>query len=182
MMRPGSNSGISVPGIFGPPGNSPTQSRPPASRPRYQVSPSDASDTPGASGLGAPNRTRRRSTASAIALTASPAATAKAPIGWFLKAPKKVMTSAANDARIGTPSRASAAIMSSHPRFGIRGARPLSTARLRDCARSDNVAQTPATSAAARPPVNRLRTLPAMPSGEMAARPSTVIPPGTIAR
>ena len=94
LSRPGSNSGTSVPGILGPPGNSPTHSSAPASRPRNHVSPSDASDTPGASLFGAPNSTRRSRTASAIALTASPAATAKAPMGWFLKAPKKVITSA----------------------------------------------------------------------------------------
>ena len=120
--------------------------------------------------------------ASATALTANPTATANAPIGWFLKAPKNVITSAVNDARIGMPSRASAAMISSHAMFGIRGARPLRTAMLRDWARSDSVAHTPAISAAARPPVNMLSTLPAIPRGDTAARPSTVIPPGTIAR
>ena len=132
--------------------------------------------------LGAPNRTFRSSTASAIALIARPPATANAPTGWFLNAPKNVMSCAANDARIGTPSRASAAMVSSQARFGMRGASPLSTSRLRDWARSDSVAHTPAIRAAASPPVNRLSTLPAMPSGEIAARPSTVMPPGTMAR
>ena len=66
--------------------------------------------------------------------------------------------------------------------FGMRGARPPRTSMLRACARSDSVTHTPAISAAARPPVNRLRTVPAMPSGETEAIPSTVIPPGTIAR
>src|SRR5256885_5743918 len=182
FRRPGSNRGTSVPGILGPPGNRPTHSRPPASRPRYHVSLSEESDTPGASLFGAPKSTLRSNTASAIALMARPAATANAPIGWFLNAPKKVMSSATNDARIGTPSKARAAIVSSHARFGIRGARPLSTLRLRDWARSESVAHTPAMRAAASPPVNRLSTLPAIPSGETAARPSTVMPPGTMAR
>ena len=73
-------------------------------------------------------------------------------------------------------------MVSSQATLGMRGARPLKTRRLRDCARSASVAQTPAISAAASPPVNMLSTLPAMPSGETAARPRTVIPPGTSAR
>src|SRR5438309_411448 len=182
FRRPGSNSGTSVPGSLGPPGNRPTHSRPPASRPRYHVSLSDESETPGASGLGAPNSTLRSSTASEMAVNARPPATANAPIGWFLNAPKNVMSSAGKEARIGMPRRASAAIVKSQARFGMRGARPLRTRRLRDCARSDSVAHTPATRAADSPPVKRLNTLPAMPSGETAAKPRIVIPPGTIAR
>src|SRR5207245_2932860 len=72
FSSPGSNRGTSVPGIFGPPGNNPTHSRPPARRPRYQVSLRDESETPGASVLGAPNSTRRSNTARAIALIARP--------------------------------------------------------------------------------------------------------------
>ena len=53
LMKPGSNSGTSVPGIFGPPGKRPTQRSAPARIPRNQVSPSAASDTPGASVLDA---------------------------------------------------------------------------------------------------------------------------------
>src|SRR5260370_38058569 len=107
LSSPGSNSGNSVPGIFGPPGNMPTHSSAPASSPRNQVSPSDASETPGASGFGEPNSTLRSNVASAIAHTASPAATAKAPIGWFLEAPKNVITSAGKGERDRTAHSAS---------------------------------------------------------------------------
>src|SRR5476651_481874 len=96
ISRPGSKRGVPVPGSVGPLGNTPTHSNPPASRAMYHVSPSDASDTPGASGFGDPNNTRRKSTASATAATPSPAATAKAPIGCVLNEPKKVMSSEVN--------------------------------------------------------------------------------------
>src|SRR5256885_15005404 len=94
LIKPGSNSGTSVPGILGPPGNRPTHSRPPASRPRDHVSLSDESETPGASGLGEPNSTLLSSTASQVAGNARPPATANAALGWFLNAPKNVMSSA----------------------------------------------------------------------------------------
>src|SRR5260370_8383301 len=93
LTSPWSKSGESVPGSLGPLGNSPTHKSPPASKPRYQVSPSEASDTPGASGFGAENNTRRHSEARAIAPSARPAATANAPIGWVLKDPKNVRRS-----------------------------------------------------------------------------------------
>src|SRR5213593_2310093 len=182
LISPGSKSGTSVPGIFGPPGKSPTHRSAPASRPRYQVSPRDTSETPGASALGAPNRTRPRITASATAHTARLAARAKAPSGCVLKAPKKVITFTANVARIGTPRSARAAMTSSQPRLGMRGARPPSRAMLRVWARSERVTHAPAISAAASPPANSPSTLPAMPRGDTAAMPMTVTPPGTIAR
>src|ERR1700688_3856630 len=106
LTRPWSNSGESVPGSFGPLGNNPTHSRPPASKPRYHVSPSEASDTPGASGLGAENSTRRHNEARAIAPRARPAATAKAPIGWVLNEPKNVRRLDVKVASRGTPSTA----------------------------------------------------------------------------
>src|SRR5207245_706370 len=74
LIRPGSKIGRSVPGSLGPLGNKPTHSRPPASSPRYHVSPSDASDTAGASGFGCPNSTRWTSTASAMAVRTTHAA------------------------------------------------------------------------------------------------------------
>src|SRR5487761_982316 len=104
LTRPWSKSGESVLGSLGPPGNNPTHKRPPASKPRYQVSPSEASDTPGASGFGAENNTRRHRDAKAIAPTARPAATAKAPIGCVLKEPKNVSSSDVKVASRGTPS------------------------------------------------------------------------------
>src|SRR5260370_24317783 len=97
LSSPGSNSGNSVPGIFGPPGNIPTHRSAPASSPRNHVSPSDASETPGALGFGEPNSTLRSNVASATAVTASPAATAKAPMGWFLEAPQHIITAAGKD-------------------------------------------------------------------------------------
>ena len=96
--------------------------------------------------------------------------------------PKKTMSSLAKEAKIGTPRIAKAAIVSSHATLGMRGASPLSSVRLRVCARSARVAHTPAISAAARPPVKSPSTLPAMPIGDTAAKPSRVTPPGTIAR
>src|SRR5690348_1335664 len=137
---PGSNSGKSVPGIFGPPGTTPTQSSPPASSARYQVSPSEVSDTAGASGLGGPKSTRCSTTASAIAVRARPTATAKAPTGWVLNAPKNVISLDVNVAISGTPSTPSAASTVSQASLGIRGARPLSTATDLVWARSDTVA------------------------------------------
>src|SRR3984893_15085454 len=103
VTRPGSKIGVSVPGSFGPPGKIPTHRSPPASRPGNQVSPSDASDTPGASGLGEPKRTRCTMIARAAATTARPAARAKAPTGWVLNEPKNVIASAGNEDIRGTP-------------------------------------------------------------------------------
>src|SRR5437870_12131878 len=181
LTRPGSKMGVSDPGSFGPPGNTPTQRSPPARSARNQVSPRAASETPGASGFGAPNRTRCTITATATATTASPAATANAQTGWYLNEPKKVIASAGNDAMRGTPSKPSTAMTMSHERFGILGPRPLRTYRLRDWARSDSVMQTATINAAASPPEKRERTLPAIASGVSAARPSVVMTPGTIA-
>src|SRR5258708_22937263 len=118
LTSPWSKSGESVPGSLGPLGNSPTHKSPPASKPRYQVSPSEASDTPGASGFGAENSTRRHSEARAIAPTATPAATANAPIGWGLKDPKNVRRSQVKVASSGTPSTASPALTISQVTIG----------------------------------------------------------------
>ena len=82
----------------------------------------------------------------------------------------------------GTPSKPSAASTVSHASFGILGPTPLSTARLRVCARSEMVVNAEAISAAARPPVNSPSTLPASEIGVSAASPSAVTPPGTSAR
>src|SRR5713101_8842277 len=92
LTMPGSNSGVSVPGIFGPPGTIPTHRIAPAIRPRNHDSDSEESDTAGASGFGGPNSTRWIRTATAIAVRARPAATANAPTGSVLNAPKKVIS------------------------------------------------------------------------------------------
>src|SRR5207248_11610919 len=136
---PGSKRGWSVPGSLGPPGTMPTHSSAPASMPRYHVSPREASETAGASGFGAPNSTRCTSTASVTAVSASPTATANAPTGWVLNAPKNVMTLDMNVAISGTPSNPSAAITVIHASFGMRGPTPLSRAMLRVWARSATV-------------------------------------------
>jgi hypothetical protein len=132
--------------------------------------------------LGDPNNTRRKSDATATAATARPAATAKAPFGCVLNEPKKVMSSAGKVASSGTPSTARPARIKSQVRIGIRGARPLSTCRLRDCARSARVAHAPTMSAPARPPAKNESTAPPMASGDRAARARTVMPPGISAR
>src|SRR5258708_35314692 len=106
LVRPGSKIGESVPGSLGPPGKMPTHSSAPASKPRYQDSPSEASETPGASGFGTPKSTRRSSIASATAATARPPPIAKRPIGGVLKEPKNVISSAGKRAGSGTPATA----------------------------------------------------------------------------
>src|SRR5258708_38651401 len=107
LVRPGSKIGESVPGSLGPPGKMPTHSSAPASKTRYQDSPSEASETPGASGFGTPKSTRRSSLASPTAATARPAATAKAPMGSAVQEPKSAMSSAGHVASSGRPSTAS---------------------------------------------------------------------------
>src|SRR5487761_1319980 len=91
FTRPGSKIGVSVPGSLGPLGNIPTHRRLPASTPRNHFSPDDASETPGASGFGEPNRTRCRMTTMLAATIAGPAAVANVASGWFLIEPKNVI-------------------------------------------------------------------------------------------